>query len=302
MLGCSNGSPRCHVPKVTTMRYDIALILAAVCHAVGTASAQVEAPKEVVFAVQYGDALEIDPIVVFQTGEWLDPRGHGGEDVPMRWRAYYAAQPELQLLAHNEVIAVGHADSSPPPLCFDLLGVLRADESTPLTPGWVGLAASGRPIGGAPLGRPATAAERERLGMSARRLARSGGVEDSLVVKLEPYGPPLAVMDATGAALATAGAFRISSWITTPEGWEVDRLVAVFLILKADGGVWLEWLNDATGNAVASRSLVDVADLTMDATPELVVKSLGYEGWSYEVYDLADGEWSRIFTGGGGGC
>lgn len=120
--------------------------------------------------------------------------------------------------------------------------------------------------------------------------------------KLEPIGPLLAVTDGGGAALATTGAFRIDSWITTPEGWEMDRLVAVFLILKADGGVWLEWLNDATGDGVASRSLVDVVDLTLDTTPELVVKSLGYEGWGYEVYDLTGGAWSRVFRGGGGGC
>ncbi len=284
------------------MRFNYPLFLAAVLIAVGTASAQDQAPREIVFAVQYGDALEADPIVVFQDGDWLDPRGRGGEDVPMRWRAYYATRPELRLLSHNEVVAAVHADSSPPPLCFDLLGVLRAEESALLTRGWTGLATTSRRIGGAPLGRPATDAERRQLGETAARLARSSGVEDSLVAKFEPFGPLLAVTDRAGAAFATVGAFRISSWITTEEGWEVDRLVAVFLILRADGGVWLEWVNDATGTDVASQSLVDVVDLKMDTTPELVVKALSYEGWGYDVYELAAGEWSPVFHGGGGGC
>ncbi len=284
------------------MKRFVMLVLVAVALALQAAGAQTQTARQIVFAVRNGETFEIDPIVVFQGGEWFDPLGHRGEDVPMEWRAYYATQPDLWLLAHNEVIAAGRADSSPPPPCFDLFGHFNPDEPTPLGPDWTGLATTDRRIGGAPLGRPANETEGRTLRETARRLARSSGVEDSLAAKLEPFGPHLAVTDGVGAALATAGAFRISSWITTPEGWEVDRLVAVFLILKADGGVWLEWLNDATGDAVASRSLVDVVDLTMDGTPELVVKSLGYEGWGYEVYDLADGEWSRIFTGGGGGC
>lgn len=289
-----------------TFRRDIALGLAAVLLTAGTTVAQVQAPREVVFAVHYGEALEVDPIVVFQAGAWLDPRGDGGEDVPLAWRAYYATRPELRLLSHNESVAAAHADSSPAPLCFDLLGALRTDASAPLKPGWTGLATSSGRIGGPPLGRQATETERRQLAETAGRLARSGGVEDSLTAKLEPFGPLLAVTDGAGALLATAGAFRVSSWITTEEGWEVDRLVAVFLILKADGAVWLEWLNDATGDAVASRSVVDVADLRLDArldaTPELVVKSLGYEGWGYEVYELTGDQWSRAFSGGGGGC
>lgn len=284
------------------MKRLIRLVPVALWLALQTAGAQAQTSRRIVFAVHNGERLEIDPIVVFQDGEWSNPRGSGGEDVPMRWRAYYATQPDLWLLAHNEVIAVGHADSSPPPPCFDLFGHFKSEELAPLPPNWTGLATTTRDIGGAPLGRAANEAESRTLRATARRVARLGGVEDSLTAKLEPFGPLLTVTDGGGVALAIAGGFRISSWIITPEGWEVDRLVAVFLILKADGGVWLEWLNDATGTDMASRSLVDVVDLTRDATPELVIKSLGYEGWGYEVYDLSGREWSQVFDGGGGGC
>jgi len=256
----------------------------------------------VLFAARMIEAVEIDPIVIFEGGAWLNPTGRGGEDEPVRWRDYYATGPHLRLLARNEVIAAGHAQPTPPAVCFDLLGRLVMEGPAPVDEEWVGLATSDLTTGGPVLGRAASEGERATLLEAARRVAGTGGVEDSLTARLAPFGPLLALADGGVSPSAMVGAFRVSSWRTTETRGEVDRIVAVLVILKPNGDIWFDWLSDETGDAVSAKSVVDVIDLTADGTPELVVRSLGYEGWSYDVWDVIDGEWSRIFSGGDGGC
>lgn len=66
--------------KLSTRLVPLAFLLAP-----QTAGAQ--PPRQILFVAQNGETFQIDPIAVFQDGEWLDPLGDRGEDVPMQWRA-----------------------------------------------------------------------------------------------------------------------------------------------------------------------------------------------------------------------
>jgi len=50
------------------------------------------------------------------------------------------------------------------------------------------------------------------------------------------------------------------------------------------------------------EKFVDQLDLDGDGTDEIVTLTGYYESWSYSIYKQQNGEWKRVYTGGGGGC
>ena len=58
----------------------------------------------------------------------------------------------------------------------------------------------------------------------------------------------------------------------------------------------------APGWEYGRPALFDVEDIDGDRIPEIVLETLFYEGWSFDILRRADEEWQMVYSGGGGGC
>lgn len=254
----------------------------------------------VLYAVDATFNWRVDPIVVFEGDQWVNPIKADG-DPSVVWRAYYGTSPAVTILSRNEVVGRGTLTAAPEPDCFDMFGLLATADTSKVEPNWIGLASTDPRIGGDPLGRIATEKETETLLEHARGLARDNGIADSLAGAVTPFGPILALTDSAGAAEILVGGFRLLTWIIDSEGWEIDRQISVFSMRRNDGTLVFDWFRDELGTQVGSMSAVDVVDIGRDGYRELIVRSAGYEGWGYEVY-TEESNWRLAYDGGGGGC
>jgi hypothetical protein len=270
------------------------------------AHAQVDRGEVRIFAVNSRHPLRVDPIAVVTDGVWRVPFRTGTDAEREEWRAYYATRPTLYLFARN--MRVGLATAVPattPMFCFDITGRLWWESDRGSTPVPSVVAVTDSLFGGPPLARAPVNRERRALWEAIGAVANGHGVPDSLIERLAPAGEMLTLLTPEGEPQAVVGGVTATGIGTTDRGFRGDRLVAVFVILRAAGNamdVQLEWTSDEVGDLVRSWELLEIMDLTRDGTAELIIAKLGYEGWHYEVLDQVGSEWEVIYRGGGGGC
>jgi len=97
----------------------------------------------------------------------------------------------------------------------------------------------------------------------------------------------------------------VASYKLAGEG-AVHRL---FLILYNNGDGTYQALvsqyhvaSDANMTGDNKEMFVDQIDLDGDGMDEVFTRSAGYEGWTYSMYKKGANGWTKVYTGGGGGC
>jgi hypothetical protein len=270
------------------------------------AHAQLDRGEVRIFAIVGFGLQRVDPIAVVTDSIWRNPISGTEDEVLAEWGAYYAARPRLYLFARNGRVGRGiAAPASTPQFCFDITGQLRWEAARASVSPPAMVAVTDSLFGGRRLARPPVYRERRALWDAIATVAADNGVPDSLIERFTPAGAPLTVLTPEGEPRALVGGVAARGMGLNELGLRRERLVAVFVILRANGEameVQLDWTNDAVGDGVMSWWLVDVMDLTRDGTPELLIQNSGYEGWHYEILDEVGGEWEVIHRGGGGGC
>lgn len=170
-----------------------------------------------------------------------------------------------------------------------------------IPPGRVALAMDVAPPPGPPLRRDASAAERQAMTALLRE----------------------AIVHQAGARGWRGGADVRVSEVTLPHGRvlvgsavvRLDRddvaapVNAAFIIAEpGERGAWrpaVTWSHPASDPAAdfpLSRTLLDVADLDIDGTPEIVTRTDYSEYWQYTIYRLGRRGWAPAFEASSGGC
>ena len=270
------------------------------------AHAQLDSSEVRIFAVTGFGVPRLDPIAVVTDSMWRNPIDRGTDEERANWDTYYATRPTLFLFARNIRVGLATAVPAPPPeICFDIAGQLRWESDRTSTWAPAAVATTDSLFGGSPLARTPVNREQRALWEAIGAVASRHGVPEELIERLAPAGETLTVLTPEGEPRALVGGVTATGVGRNERGLRRDRLVAVFVIVRVGDiamDVQLEWTNDAVEDGVRSWQLVDVMDLTRDGTPELIVRTSGYEGWRYEVLDEVQGEWEVIHRGGGGGC
>lgn len=245
-------------------------------------------------------SVSLNPIAVVEGGVFREAGGESQAQAAAFLAAHFAPGHSHALLVGGQQIgtlAVASAEVSEVGSGFDVSGAATLDGPVPLE--WTAL--SGGVPAARPLRRSLTPTERRFFldaAGSALSARYSGFDYDALqyglrAVALEGFAQPV-----LAGTVKTAGPSGATDSFGEPV--EYTALVVAEIV---EGGAYqsvFSRLGEGVGYEEGSGqvSLVDVADIDGDGTPEVVVEVNHYEGVSFEVYGRRGGRWRQLFAGG----
>lgn len=289
-------------PARPLLSFAVAASLALVpCLAQPRQPRQVDRPRgapTVLFAVSGGvdsAAGSIDPVVVIDGGRYTppptDPAFNGdyfrpGREYTVLFGGGRAGSAKVLKYVES---AEGCTDPS-----------ADAEVRTDLRRGgaFEGLAVSTDRLGAnAGARREPNGAERAAAVALARTLYGAKRVRAALVRKMKVEHLTAADLDRDG-RYELVGSFRIGA------GDDLTHNLFVIFEPAARGRYRpaFTWYHKGAGEDYEDLGLVDVVDIDLDGTAEVVARASQYESYGYSIYRRRRGQWRAVYHGGGGGC
>lgn len=145
--------------------------------------------------------------------------------------------------------------------------------------------------------RAPTEAERTAALALARTLYGARRVRAALVKRMKTENLTATDLDRDG-RFELIGNFQIAAGD--------DQMHNLFVIFEpAARGRYrpaFTWYHRGGGESYEDLGLVDVVDIDLDGTAEVVARAGQYESYGYSIYRRRRGKWREIYHGGGGGC
>jgi hypothetical protein len=145
--------------------------------------------------------------------------------------------------------------------------------------------------------RAPTEAERTAALALARTLYGAKRVRAALVKKMK-------VEHLTAADLDRDGRYELVGNFQIDAGDDLMHNLFVIFEPAARGRYRpaFNWYHKGAGEDYEDLGLVDVLDIDLDGTAEVVARASQYESYGYSIYRRRRGKWRAVYHGGGGGC
>lgn len=244
-----------------------------------------------------GGAVGLDPIAILTPDGLRNPQEIADSTFNPRWFAPGARYPVRVAGVPVGVAAVIGPEER---TCSERLARAEVSLTSPVPADWQGLASDA--FGDAParpLVRPATEAETRIVAALADSIHAADGApaehrgsatrESMYAVTVPGLAYPV-LAGSSNIAFQKDGFEQVYTAMVVAERRDgVYRPVYDFYMFEQEG-------------AMQRRFLLDAVDLDGDGVPELVTRTLEYEGWYFTVLQRSADGWREIYEGGGGGC
>jgi hypothetical protein len=244
-----------------------------------------------VFAVSkdLNDAT-IDPIVIFNKGQYLNPLADDEAFIKQVETRYFRKGQKYRLIfGGTEAGTVTLKDR----LEFGLTTSATLDTSIRLNSQVHALATSSNTLGAKQNSRRTpTADERAAMLNLMKEAYRLKKLASAAIAKVTVNNITALDVDGDGQA-ELIGSFAIAA----PHEISHD----LFLIAEKKSGQYqnsLVWYNKGTEESLASRRLVDILDLDSDGTAEVFTINSYYESTDFTIYKKVNGVWKSVYQGG----
>lgn len=265
-------------------------------------------PGTVLFAVDKEDSGRtiIDPIVIINKKHYSKPPtggdfGVNNSDSPdaLRFIAdFYPQGKKYRMLFGGGEIGTVIVDKRVEESCVSLVAGIQLPSTTQMKSATTALATNSDTLGRKKsLRNDPTAGQRKALLAIARNLYRRKGVSDKLIQNMKVVGLDATDLDGDG-QMELIGSFTVEE---NGNDWEHS----LFVIAELQHNRYqpaLTWYFRGNEGTSRIQRFIDQVDLDGDGIAEVVTQMTYYESWDFIIYKKRNGQWQRIYKGGGGGC
>jgi len=238
---------------------------------------------------KYPDGVTLDPIVIFNKGQYTDPLQYENEVFIQQVAAKYLRQGQKYRVifggAEAGTVTVGKRQE------FGLTTDATLESSAKLNNEVKALATSSDTLGGKQNSRRApTAEERAAMLNLMNEAYKQKKVAAAAIAKATVNNITAIDLDGDGTA-ELFGSFSIGD----------QNQNSLFLIAELRNGQYqsgLTWYKKGDEGTFEVRRLIDVLDLDGDGVAEVFVRSSYYESTDFTIYKKAGGIWRSVYQGG----
>lgn len=246
----------------------------------------------VVFAIQkYPDGATLDPIVIFNKGQYTDPLPDNNESFVEQVAARYlsAGQKHRVIFGGAEAGTVTVKERQE----FGLTTGATLQSSIKLSDEVKALATTSPTLGSKQNSRRApTPEERAAMLNLMRATYQQKEVAASAIAKVTVNNITAIDLDADG-KVELIGSFEIAD--------QTQNSQSLFLIAELQKGQYqsgLTWYKKGAEATAEVRRLLDVLDLDGDGVAEVFAISSYYESTDFTIYKKVNGVWRSVYQGG----
>lgn len=246
----------------------------------------------VIFAVnKISDGVTLDPIVIFNKGQYIDPLPDENETFVGQVAAKYmrAGQKHRVIFGGAEAGTVTVKERHE----FGLTTGAMLESSIKLSEEVMALATTSDTLGGKQNSRRApTAEERAAMLKLMSEAYKQRKVVASAIARVTVNNITAIDVDADG-KVELIGSFEI--------GDQIQNSQSLFIIAEIQNGQYqsgLTWYKKGEEGTFEVRRLIDVLDIDGDGVAEVFAINSYYESTDFTIYKKSQGVWRSVYEGG----
>lgn len=244
-----------------------------------------------IFAVnKYPDGATLDPIVIINNGQYIDPLPDDEAFIKEVGEKYLRSGQKHRVIfggAEAGTITAGNRHE------FGLTTGASIQSSIKLSEDVMALATTSATLGAKQSSRRApTPQERASMLKLMKESYRQKGVTAARLAKVQVINITAIDLNADG------NAELIGSFFIRDQNYNTW---ALFLIAEAHNNQYqsgLTWYRKTVEGDVEVRRLIDILDLEGDGVAEVFVTSSYYESTDFTIYKKVNGAWRSVYQGG----